>query len=236
MRECPCSNPDCPTNLPGGMRCARCRRAFYCSRECQANHWEKGHREFCKEKREEDRVYKALNVLRAARGEDVREAAAPFNLASEDPDPAVDRALGTEEGALRAVREELFRNLQGNPLAPLCGCGHALGFCGPSRVTREVFVNAAMKVYQEDDTFFPLEEAERLDILKKHIHYMGLRWMRGPPRAIHGVLLPAPLADAYETMLLLEGDLPFGFCPTWHYLSLLMPLVMTPNQWATLVD
>lgn len=48
-----CANPACKfakaQSLPPRlMKCARCQRAKYCSRECQAQHWRTGHKQACK--------------------------------------------------------------------------------------------------------------------------------------------------------------------------------------------
>mmetsp|Transcript_17840 Transcript_17840/g.38921 ORF Transcript_17840/g.38921 Transcript_17840/m.38921 type:complete len:186 (-) Transcript_17840:171-728(-) len=52
-----CSSPDCPHKgalaEAGGRfdmkKCAKCKQAYYCSRECQMRHWKSGHRRECKE-------------------------------------------------------------------------------------------------------------------------------------------------------------------------------------------
>ncbi|XP_057299229.1 uncharacterized protein LOC130629870 [Hydractinia symbiolongicarpus] len=38
----------------GSKRCVRCKNAFYCSRECQVQHWKNGHKKSCLEKGELD--------------------------------------------------------------------------------------------------------------------------------------------------------------------------------------
>lgn len=31
----------------GRKRCSRCKKAFYCSQECQAKHWKEEHKKSC---------------------------------------------------------------------------------------------------------------------------------------------------------------------------------------------
>lgn len=38
----------------GSKRCVRCKNAFYCSRECQVQHWKDGHKKTCLKKEELD--------------------------------------------------------------------------------------------------------------------------------------------------------------------------------------
>ena len=46
-----CFNPSCDN--PGTKRCGRCKRAFYCSSDCQVAHWRSGHKRRCKATAEE---------------------------------------------------------------------------------------------------------------------------------------------------------------------------------------
>ena len=37
-----------PTTASIMQRCSKCRAVYYCSRECQAKDWGRGHKELCK--------------------------------------------------------------------------------------------------------------------------------------------------------------------------------------------
>jgi hypothetical protein len=41
-----CDGPDCVLGNPG-TRCEICRVAYYCSKDCQTNHWEAEHKDQC---------------------------------------------------------------------------------------------------------------------------------------------------------------------------------------------
>ena len=41
-----CGNPNCDEPAPQHM-CSQCKQVFYCSKDCQKEHWKKGHRQAC---------------------------------------------------------------------------------------------------------------------------------------------------------------------------------------------
>ncbi|KAK8800757.1 hypothetical protein WA158_000082 [Blastocystis sp. Blastoise] len=46
-----CSNPECKKveEVKGSFKtCSRCKKAIYCSKECQVAHWKNGHKQACK--------------------------------------------------------------------------------------------------------------------------------------------------------------------------------------------
>ncbi len=43
-----CAHPSCPTPfVENTSRCSKCKTARYCGRECQARHWDEGHKQSC---------------------------------------------------------------------------------------------------------------------------------------------------------------------------------------------
>lgn len=45
-----CSNPKCGVAAAHLMRCTRCKKAAYCSKNCQKYHWKAGHKRICSDK------------------------------------------------------------------------------------------------------------------------------------------------------------------------------------------
>lgn len=73
-----CCNQQCPSRfeMTGGknMVCSRCKAASYCSKECQNEHWKRGgHKKFCLEKAELDKMIKLRNGCRIDAAERVKE-------------------------------------------------------------------------------------------------------------------------------------------------------------------
>ena len=46
--NCACYGWDQPEDKASVLKCSRCKQAFYCSKQCQLEHWEKVHKKNCR--------------------------------------------------------------------------------------------------------------------------------------------------------------------------------------------